>query len=141
MFRGGVLILVLSLPMNSFLHSQEEHKKIVEEVSVSWWQVPVFAVDKSGNPVTDLEPADIEVRMNGRQLPAFTLYKRSFRVTTQGKDQAVEESVGEQLPIKKKKCCFCCSIGHYPAKLPPARQKKSLKKLSWKRKRTPGFLL
>jgi hypothetical protein len=34
MFGVGVSVLVLILPMFSFLHSQQEHEKIVEEVSV-----------------------------------------------------------------------------------------------------------
>jgi hypothetical protein len=105
-FRVGALVLVLILPMVSYLHPQQEHEKIVEEVSVDWWQVPVFAVDKSGNPVTDLEPGDIQVRLNGRQIPAFTLHKRSFSVTKQAKDQAAEEPADKQLSIKKNNLLF-----------------------------------
>ena len=53
------------------MYSQQDHKKIVEEVSVSWRQVPVFAVDKLGKPVTDLEPGDIKVKLKSRQIPSF----------------------------------------------------------------------
>jgi VWFA-related protein len=106
MFGVGVSVLVLILPMVSFLHSQQEHEKIVEEVSVNWWQVPVFAVDKSGNPVTDLEPKDIQVQLNGQQIPAFTLYKRSFTVTEQGKEKEGDLPAARQLPIQKSKVLF-----------------------------------
>jgi hypothetical protein len=88
--------------MAGFLPSQQEHEKIVEEVSVNWWQVPVFAVDDNGNPVTDLQSGDIQVQLNGRQIPGFILYKRSFTVTQQGKDMERPQ----QLPIQKNKVLF-----------------------------------
>ena len=93
-----ISLIIIILPV----FAQQEHEKIVEEVSVSWWQVPVFAVDKSGNPVTDLEPKDIQVRLNGQQVPSFTLYKRSFAVTEPGKDM----KSAQQFPIKKNKVLF-----------------------------------
>jgi len=91
-------LIILLLPV----FSQQEHEKIVEEVSVNWWQVPVFAVDNNGNPVTDLQPGDIQVQLNGQQIPVFTLEKRSFTVTTQNKDR--EKS--QQMPIQKSKVLF-----------------------------------
>jgi VWFA-related protein len=94
----SISLIIILLP----LFSQQEHEKIVEEVSVNWWQVPVFAVDKDGSPVSDLQPGDIQVRLNGREIPAFTLFKRSFTVTKQGKDRARPQ----QLPIKKNKVLF-----------------------------------
>jgi hypothetical protein len=102
LFRTAVLVLVLICPMTGFLPSQQEHEKIVEEVSVNWWQVPVFAVDGNGNPVTDLQPGDIQVQLNGQQIPGFILYKRSFTVTQQGKDMERPQ----QLPIQKNKVLF-----------------------------------
>lgn len=94
----SISLIILLLPV----FSQQEHKKILEEVSVNWWQVPVFAVDKNGAPVSDLQPGDIQVRLNGREIPVFTLYKRSFTVTQPGEDS--EEA--KQLPIKKNKVLF-----------------------------------
>jgi VWFA-related protein len=102
----GVLALVLILPMVSFLYPQQEHEKIVEEVSVNWWQVPVFAVDNNGNPVTDLQPGDILVQLNGRQIPGFTLHKRSFTVIKREKEQEVEIPAAKQPPIQKNKVLF-----------------------------------
>lgn len=99
-FGVGILLLIFSLV--SFLYSQQEHKKLVEEVSADWRQAPVFTVDKSGNPVTDLEPKDIQVRLNDQQVPSFTFYKRSFTITEPGKDM---ESA-QQLPINKNRVLF-----------------------------------
>ena len=106
LFGPGVLALVLIFSMVSFLYPQQDHDKIVEEVSVNWWQVPVFAVDKNGNPVTDLEPGDIEVRLNGRQIPGFTLQKRFFTVIKREKEKKVEMPDAKQPPIQKKKVLF-----------------------------------
>jgi len=107
MFRVGALVLVLICLMTGFLHSQQEHEKIVEEVSVSWWQVPVFAVDKNGNPVTDLQPGDIEVRLNHQQIPAFILDKHSFTVTQREKEKLpAAVPAAKQPPMKKNKLVF-----------------------------------
>jgi VWFA-related protein len=97
-----ISLIIVILP----LFPQQEHEKIVEEVSVDWWQVPVFAVDKSGNPVTDLEPGDIQVRLNGRQIPAFTLHKRSFSVIKRKKEKEGEIPAAKQLPMQKIKVLF-----------------------------------
>jgi len=75
-------------------------------VSVDWWQVPVFAVDKSGNPVTDLEPGDIQVQLSGRLIPEFTLHKRSFSVIKREKDKEVEMPAARQPPMQKNKVLF-----------------------------------
>ncbi|MCP5047166.1 MAG: hypothetical protein GY940_08340 [bacterium] len=72
-----VLVSLIGFP----LPAQEQHQEIVEEVGVNWWQIPVLAVDKDGNPVTDLQKGDIEVWMNQQRITNFTLVKRSVDVT------------------------------------------------------------
>lgn len=52
--------------------------KIVESVSVNWWQVPVIAVDKNGNSVTDLKPGDISILVNKQPVSTFHLYRHAF---------------------------------------------------------------
>ena len=54
--------------------------QIVEEVEVKWWLVPVFAVDKAGNPINDLKKTDIKVWVNNQPVETFKFYKRSFSV-------------------------------------------------------------
>ncbi len=85
-FISIIAISIWFMVLPTILYPQEEHKKIVEEVSVNWWQVPVFAVDEKGNPVTDLEPEDIEIIMNHRVIPTFTLGKRTFNVTERSQE-------------------------------------------------------
>jgi hypothetical protein len=75
---------------------QDDPESIVEEVRVTWWQVPVFAVDKAGRPVRDLNPGDINVMLNGQPLTTFDLQKRAFSITEQG------WSVSQQPTSKKR---------------------------------------
>jgi hypothetical protein len=96
-------LIIIILPV----FSQQEHKKIVEEVSVNWWQVPVFAVDKNGNPVTDLRPGDIQVQLNGRLISPFILDKHSFTVTQREKERLPGAvSAAKPPPMKKNKLVF-----------------------------------
>lgn len=69
-------------------------KKLVEEVEVDWWVVPLFAVDKNDNSVIDLKSEDLELFVNKKQVSAFTLYKREFSIYDRGtkeKDVNIEE--------------------------------------------------
>jgi hypothetical protein len=43
------------------LFSAQEQPQLHEEVTVRWWLVPVYAVDKAGAPVLDFTPGGIEV--------------------------------------------------------------------------------
>ena len=88
-----------------------EHEKIIEKVDVTWWQVPVFAVDKDGNAVMDLNAGDIDLYVNNRPVKAFTLYKRSFSVTQKEQEtkfSAPQPAAGtvEKKPAAKKKVVF-----------------------------------
>jgi hypothetical protein len=66
------------LVTNGFSQEKAQHKPIVEDVEVNWWQVPIFVLDKDGNPITDLKETDIEVWLNNRRVDDFSLYKRAF---------------------------------------------------------------
>jgi len=68
-------IVVLLLFTISPLISQEPVK---EEMSVDWWVVPLFAVDKSGNPVKDLDKNDVKLYLDDKLVDDFTLYSREY---------------------------------------------------------------
>lgn len=89
-------LLILTAP----LLSQENQKKIVETVSVNWWQVPVFAVNSSGDPVTDLKADDIGVFVNGEKVEGFVFYKRAFQVT-ETKEERVPGLLTKEKPLKR----------------------------------------
>ena len=100
-------VFILAAVLSLGLFSQQDQERIVEEVSVNWWQVPVFAVDKAGNPVTDLEAGDIEVRLNGQSVPAFTLNKREFDVTEIKAGATAEKpAAAPPPPLLKEKAVF-----------------------------------
>ena len=74
---------------------------IVEEMDVDWWVVPLFAVDKSGDSVTDLKKDDIKLLVNGKNVSEFTLLKRKFSVLDSG-----SEEKGPGTIIEKEKIAF-----------------------------------
>ncbi|MFC2145963.1 hypothetical protein ACFLRT_01230 [Acidobacteriota bacterium] len=81
--KNILLILVITimgfgLVNNGFSQEKSQHKPIVEDVQVNWWQVPIFVLDKDGNPIIDLKETDIEVWLNNRRIDDFSLYKRAF---------------------------------------------------------------
>jgi len=104
--RAYLFFLLISVLIFIFPGFCQEHDKIVEKVSVNWWQVPIFAVDKSGNAVADLKEEDIDLWMNNQRIKAFTLLKRSYSVTQQEEkvpgQPPVIEKMEEQAPRKKK---------------------------------------
>ena len=112
---SGILLIVMGwvlaawlLPGTLYTQADQEHRehdKIVEEVSVTWWQVPVFAVDKDGNPVTNLEAGDLEIRLNDGIIPTFDLDKRSYSVTTR-KSETVQTPSAKQTPLTRPKAVF-----------------------------------
>jgi VWFA-related protein len=55
-----------------------QQEEIVEKVSVEWWVIPVFAVDSTGKSITDLKETDIQLKVNNKIIPTFTLIKKNF---------------------------------------------------------------
>ena len=78
-----VMVVFAAMPLAGAGYGQENAgpSEILESVEVNWWQVPLFAVDKKGNPVTDLEEKDIEVWMNHRRIEGFAFFPRVFTLT------------------------------------------------------------
>jgi VWFA-related protein len=89
------IIFIFVNPIASQSRQQDRQDKILERVEVNWWQVPVFAVDKAGNPVMDLEAADIAVWMNHQPIETFRFYKRPFQVI-----QLKKEKTEQKKPVK-----------------------------------------
>jgi hypothetical protein len=79
-----------------------QQKKIVEEVSVDWWVVPIFAVDKSGQPVLDLKESDIDLKVDNKKIESFALVKRSFTVSEQPTEDEKERADIPPAPERKK---------------------------------------
>ncbi len=79
-----------------------QQKRIVEEVSVDWWVIPIFAVDKSGNSVLDLKDSDILLKVDDQEISSFVLVKESFTVSEQpGGDEKARAGV-PPLPVREK---------------------------------------
>ncbi len=62
------------------------------KVQVDIKQVPIFAVDKEGNPVYDIKAEDLELKVNGTSTPISNLTPYDFaRHRDKNKDAAAQE--------------------------------------------------
>jgi len=77
----------------------QEQDKIVEEVKINWWQVPVFAVDFHGNSIIDLKPEDVEVWVDGKQIETFQFYKLDFMVSEKQETTGTGKKGPGQTPV------------------------------------------
>jgi len=97
-----VLVVLFSLFLLLLSPVFPQQKKIIEEVSVDWWVVPVFAVDKSGQPVLDLKESDIELKVDNKKIKTFELVKKSFTVSEQPTEDEKERADVPPAPERKK---------------------------------------
>ena len=67
-YLGWILFL------SQWAHGQEMVK---EEVSVNWWIVPLFAIDRGENPVLNLTNADVALLVDGRAITDFQIAKQN----------------------------------------------------------------
>lgn len=91
-----IFLFLLLFPLFS------QQKKIVEEVSVDWWVVPIFAVDKSEQPVLDLKESDIELKVDNKKIKTFELVKRSFTVSEKPAEYEKERAGVPPALVRKK---------------------------------------
>ena len=84
--------LLLILPLSA-------QEKVTEQVSIDWWVLPLFVVDKKGDPVLDLKDQNVELLVNNKEVTGFTLYKRAFTVEADGAKET-------PLPMEKEKVVF-----------------------------------
>lgn len=96
MFIGVILVCLFAA---SFAPAQEQPPPLQEEVTVRWWLVPVYAVDKAGAPVLNLTPEDLVVIIKGFRVEPFSLIKKQFQVTEAEKPGA---SAQAKAPSQKK---------------------------------------
>jgi hypothetical protein len=92
-------LIVLYLFMAPLLQAQQQ-PQLHEEVTVRWWLVPVYAVDKAGAPVLDLTPDDLEVYIKNIRVEKFDIHKKRFAVTETKK--SVAPATAPQAPPQKK---------------------------------------
>ena len=88
------LLLIFSLVPVLPGQAQKQEKDLSYEVSVSAQLVPIYAVDKKGNPVFDLKKEEIKLYADGK--PMEVIYFNGYRVEEQ---QRVK--VSAQVPQRK----------------------------------------
>ncbi len=102
-----VLIILFILLLLSPIYPQQEKKEnIVEEVTVEWWVVPLFAVDQSGQSILDLKKTDIELTVNTKPVQDFILLKKVFSVSEAPTGTEGEKTPGTPPTYERKKNIF-----------------------------------
>ncbi len=74
----SISILIAVTLILGFSLSVNPEKKIVENIVVEEWIVPIYAVDARGNSVTDLNQNEIELYVNDKKVSDFNFIKRKF---------------------------------------------------------------
>jgi hypothetical protein len=98
--RNTFVLIVALVLLICGMASAQEQPKLQEEVIVRWWLVPVYAVDKSGAPILNLAPEDIDVYIKNIKVEQFSLHKKEFQVT-EAKKQVTTTPV-PKAPAQKK---------------------------------------
>jgi len=101
-YYPAVFSVILLCLIFTGLEAQEQEPQVVEEVGVNWWLVPVMAVDSAGNPITDLKPEDITVRLNNSTVTGFTFIKSAFTSIPEvpvGEVATVPEGIKPKVPL------------------------------------------
>jgi VWFA-related protein len=107
LIKSIILFLMIFSPLLvQVTHAQEKQEKIVEKIGVNWWLVPVIAIDKKGNAVTDLKPEDIQVKVNQQVLSNFAFLKSSFSVTEAVTEKAEPVKKTVKAPVPRNRVVF-----------------------------------
>jgi hypothetical protein len=112
---GFVIGLGIWLLAGTLVAAQQQ-PQIQEEVTVSWWLVPVYAVDKAGAPVLDLAPEDLGIYIKGFEVEQFSLIKKQFQITEAGKP-APALPAQPSAPAQKKMAFLVFDAAFSPYKL------------------------
>lgn len=93
-------VICFTISMMIFLPISSQGQ-VEEKVSVDWWVLPIFVLDKDSKSVFDLKETDIDLRVNNQKITDFILYKRSFNV-----EEEVEKETAQAPVVDKNKIVF-----------------------------------
>lgn len=92
------LLLVLTIILASAFTLNPE-KRIIENIKVEEWIVPIYAVDSRGNSVTDLKNDDIELFVNNHKFSHFNFIRRKFLIENDQKQEWFKNKKEEKIVI------------------------------------------
>ncbi len=95
-----LLCLVVAVPL-LIVSPASGQERIREEVTVDWWVMPLFALDKRGGPVTDLRKEEIELLVNKKRIDDFIFFKREFTYSRPKRTRP--EQAGEAPVLEREK--------------------------------------
>ncbi|MCK5222611.1 MAG: hypothetical protein KAR14_13580, partial [Candidatus Aminicenantes bacterium] len=74
-------------------------KRIIENIKVEEWIVPIYAVDSRGNSVTDLKNDDIELYVNDHKFAHFNFIRRRFLTENNQKPEWFKNKKEEKIVV------------------------------------------
>ena len=95
--KKGILLLICAVILTGNISAQEE-KSLHYDVKVSMQVIPVFALDKQGNPCFDLKQEELKLLVNGKETP-IALFNRY--VFTDSEVEKTRQKVRTQLPPQR----------------------------------------
>lgn len=98
MFLFLLLFCTLDLPAQAQAQGKDDQERLKYQVSVEAQLVPIFAVDKKGNPVFDLKPEELTLYADGKRTEI--IYFSGYRMEEQVREKVTVET---QIPQKVKK--------------------------------------
>lgn len=96
------LFTVISINPESF-QGEKNQEEIEEEVSVILKLIQVYVTDKDGNPVTDLEKEDFELRDNGKRKKITDFERHVLSLPAEGIIQQKPEKASDAPPKLSRK--------------------------------------
>ena len=94
-----ISILIAAILILGFALSVNPEKKIIENIVVEEWMVPIYAVDAKGHSVTDLNQNEIELYVNDKKISKFNFIKRKFINKNKEKPRWFKSSKEEKIII------------------------------------------
>jgi len=98
--KTSIILFLCSVVLLSPIYSQQ--KKIVEEVAIEWWVIPIFAVNKSGESILDLKESDIQLKVDNKKIESFSLIKKSYTKSKQTKEEVKKRKPEIPIPEPRK---------------------------------------
>jgi len=97
--RPGISLLIALTIIIATAFTINPGKRIVENIKVEEWIVPIYAVDSRGNSVTDLKNDDIELYVNNHKFSHFNFIRRKFLTENDQKPEWFKSKKEEKIVI------------------------------------------
>ncbi|MCK5004760.1 MAG: hypothetical protein KAS21_06720 [Candidatus Aminicenantes bacterium] len=97
--RSNISLLIALIIIITTAFTLNPEKRIIENIKVEEWIVPIYAVDSRGNSVTDLKNNDIELYVNDHKFAHFNFIRRRFLTENNQKPEWFKNKKEEKIVV------------------------------------------